>query len=309
MSTEVYGASPIKRNRRTNEELDALDGALLDVAKEHHPITVRGLFYQAVGRGLVGKLEKNVKLVGRRCLQLRRKGRMPYSWIVDQTRYLRKPHTHAGLLAFMEEGAAAYRRALWASQPVRVEFWCEKLALVGVIEPETARYDVPLHISIGYSGETYLHTVAEEIQAAAKPVIVYQLGDHDPSGVNIPVHIERELRRMAPGAEIHFTRLAITPEQIERWALPTRPTKKSDSRAKTFKGESVELDAVPPHQLRALVRQTIEQHINWFELGRLEEIQQQERKLVASVAAQLRDVEEHRGEVADIQVTYYSPES
>ena len=56
-----------------------------------------------------------------------------------------------------------------------------------------------------------------------------------------------------------FEELAVTPEQIEGWGLPTRPTKKSDSRTPGFIEKygdvgSVELDAVDPRTLRALVR-------------------------------------------------------
>jgi hypothetical protein len=35
------------------------------------------------------------------------------------------------------------------------------------------------------------------------------------------------LRKFAPGAEIHFERVAVTKEQITALNLPTRPTKKS----------------------------------------------------------------------------------
>ena len=66
---------------------------------------------------------------------------------------------------------------------------------------------------------------------------------------------------MAPDAEISFERLAVTPEQIRAWDLPTRPTKNSDSRSKGFGDISVELDAIAPEQLRDLVRDVIEQHL------------------------------------------------
>ena len=67
---------------------------------------------------------------------------------------------------------------------------------------------------------------------------------------------------MAPKADVHFELAAVTPEQIEQWHLPTRPTKKTDSRAKGFSGESVEVDAIPPDRLRQLVKDCIEQHID-----------------------------------------------
>jgi hypothetical protein len=52
-----------------------------------------------------------------------------------------------------------------------------------------------------------------------------------------------------------FVRVAVNPEQIEEFDLPTRPTKKTDSRAKTFEGESVEVDAIPPARLRQMVEE------------------------------------------------------
>ncbi len=59
-------------------------------------------------------------------------------------------------------------------------------------------------------------------------------------------------------ANISFQSVAVTPQQIEEWNLPSRPTKRTDSRAKRFGySESVELDAIEPHQLRALVEGAI----------------------------------------------------
>ena len=44
--------------------------------------------------------------------------------------------------------------------------------------------------------------------------------------------------------------------------LATRPTKKSDTRSKSFGSTiSVELDAIEPNQLRALVQEAIERHL------------------------------------------------
>jgi hypothetical protein len=97
---------------------------------------------------------------------------------------------------------------------VRVEIWLEKQGLVGVIYDITAEFDVPLYVSRGFSSLTYLAEAAEEIEACGnKPAYIYHLGDHDPSGRKAGEHIERELRRLAPNAWIHFERLAVTVEQ------------------------------------------------------------------------------------------------
>ena len=43
-----------------------------------------------------------------------------------------------------------------------------------------------------------------------KPAFIYHFGDFDPSGVNAAETIERDLRELAPGVEIHFERVAVT---------------------------------------------------------------------------------------------------
>src|SRR5262249_28262051 len=118
------------------------------------------------------------------------------------------------------------------------------------------------------------------------PVYVYHLGDFDPSGVNAAETIEASLREFAPGADIHFERLAVTPEQIRMWGLPSRPTKKSDSRAKRFGPISVELDAIEPDRRRALVRAVIEQHLSPERLRVLQIAEASEREWLRQIAVE-----------------------
>ena len=113
------------------------------------------------------------------------------------------------------------------------------------------------------------------------------MGDHDPSGVDIPRVIERELHSMAPASDITFTRLAVTREQIEAYDLPTRPTKPTDSRSKRFQGESVEVDAIPAPELRRLVGAAIERHIDPAALARIKLIEGAERETLAMIAGGL----------------------
>ncbi len=74
--------------------------------------------------------------------------------------------------------------------------------------------------------------------------------------------VEENLRMMAPKADITFTRLAVNEDQIATMGLPTRPTKKSDTRSKDFEGESVEVDAIDPDTLRRIVTDAIVSHID-----------------------------------------------
>ena len=73
------------------------------------------------------------------------------------------------------------------------------------------------------------------------------------------------------------------PLKIDEWNLPTRPTKRSDSRARSFGSSlSVELDAIDPRRLRSLVERAIRKHMpkkRYDELMAQEE-RRQIRKLV-----------------------------
>ncbi len=80
----------------------------------------------------------------------------------------------------------------------------------------------------------------------------------------------------------------MTQDQIEAWSLPTRPTKRTDTRAKGFQGESVEVDAIEPGQLRALVRDAIDQHVEPHILAETRRIEAAERETLMSVPALLR---------------------
>jgi hypothetical protein len=170
-----------------------------------------------------------------------------------------------------------------------VEVWIEKDALAGVVYPVTAAYDVPLMSARGYASLSFLHAAAEAIVTLDVPAYVYHLGDYDPSGVNAGQKIEETLHDLASDAEIHFTRLAVTPDQIADWSLPTRPTKQTDSRFKRFGSDvSVELDAIDPERLRSLVETAILAHLPLHQLAVLQEAEVSERDLLYLLAREVR---------------------
>lgn len=319
----TYGASPVKRSRRTRAELDLVDEAIVAAVETEHPVSLRGVYYRVVSAGAVEKTELGYRLVGRQLLALRRNGVVPYWHITDGTRYIRKPSSWDGLDEMLDDAAASYRRALWRDQRVEVHVFVEKDAISGVVDPVTAQWDVPLGVLRGYASESFAYSVAEAVKAAlgrGKRVFLYQLGDHDPSGVDAWRDLqEKVLRfvgadvRMVPSAEalevlstladghpvpfddvadlfapnVVFERLAVTPEQIAEMALPTRPTKTTDSRSGKFTGESVEVDAIPPTILRSLVEDAIEQHIDPERLRLTRLAEESERRVLYTMKGQV----------------------
>ena len=287
-----YGTSPVKRNRRTNSELAELDTAITTAVATETPVTVRGVFYRVVSAGAVEKTEKGYSAVQRRLLHLRRTGEVPYSAITDGTRLRLKPESWDDIEQMLENAASSYRRALWNDQNVEVIIISEKDAISGVIYPVTAAFDVELCITRGYSSETFTHSIAQTViqnDSHAKTTFVYQLGDHDPSGVDAWRSFGERVRDFARrrdgrDAAVEFERIAVTAAQIALWNLPTRPTKGSDSRAAKFVGESVEVDAIPATTLRQLVRDRIEQHIDTEALRLTRIAEQSERDVLLQIA-------------------------
>lgn len=289
----VYPAYPVKRHRRTNAELAAVDQAIIRAVEEDYPVSVRGVFYRVVSAGAVEKTDADYDLIGRQLLKLRRAGAVPYSSITDGTRWFSKPDSWSKLEEMLNDAAASYRRALWDKQDAEVMVFTEKDAITGILSPVTDQWDVPLGVLRGYASETFCYTVAEEIIAAYrrdKYVYLYQFGDHDPWGVEawakFSARVDEFVRAKLNGfSNALYERLAVTPRQIADLHLPTRPTKKH---TKKFIGESVEVDAIPARELREIVNEAITQHIDEevLRISRLAE--DSERSVLARLAGGFR---------------------
>jgi hypothetical protein len=283
------------RARRTKREMEKIKAAIYDVVSDDPPMTVRQTFYQLVVRGVIEKSEREYQLTVIRLISdMRLSGELPFDWIVDESRRRRITETHDNVTEALEACAKFYRRSALREADDYVEVWCEKDALAGLLWDVVSDYDVPLMVSRGMPSLTFLHGTAQEIcraHEAGKRTFIYQFGDHDPSGVIIPRTIEARLRELCEKLDCEpptVTRAALTPEQIRLHRLPTRPTKRAGNRhAKGFKGRSVELDALPPHVLREMVSQIIEQHIPAEVVATLRAAEESERSLLNMFASQL----------------------
>jgi len=285
----TYVPSPTKRRRRSKTEIAHICDVMCELVREEQPMTVRQVFYRLVSQGVIEKTEGEYqRTVGRLLVRLRREGRIPFSWIADSTRWVHKRRSYESAEEALRITARAYRQMLWADQPVYLEIWLEKEALAGVVIEETDPYDVPLMVARGYPSLSFLYSTAENLAAQDKPAVIYHLGDWDPSGVDIARKIEHDVREFAPDADIRFERVAVTPAQIKYWNLPTRPTKRTDTRARGWLGDSVDLDAIPPLELRGLVRGLIERNIDARALEIARVVEREERQLLYGLAGRAR---------------------
>lgn len=264
--------------RRTKQQRKELADALYDIVSDLQPMTIRSLFYRAVSAGIVAKTELEYKLIVRITGELRKERVMPYHWLVDAGRFPRKANLWDSPKEILDATRRQYRYDHWLKQPKQVEIWVEKDAIVGVIEGTTNTYRVALYSCKGYPSLSMIHNALMSWDRD-KEVCIRYFGDHDPSGADIPRYIQEAIREMNPWIDLDFK--AVTEEQIDEYALPTRPTKPSDSRSANFFGESVEVDAFSPDDLRELVGRAIADEIDddlWQEAEEVEEEQHEQLK-------------------------------
>lgn len=301
------------RPRRTKADLDAIDEAIIQAVSDNSPVTVRGVYYRVVSAGAIEKTEGDYLVISRELLKLRRSRRVRYADITDGTRWITKARTYGSVREALEDTARLYRHALWDNQDVTVQVFTEKDAISGVIQPVAEEWDVALGVIRGYSSESFAWKAAEAIRHAhegGRSVHVYQLGDHDPSGVDAwrdftakvtefaspgsaplasadysgPGLRPRGPRRWAGQKQVpwlHFERLAVTEDQITGWSLPTRPTK--DGTVPWTGGGSVEVDAIPAPQLRQLLRDAITSHLDQAALTVTRAAEESERDILTRI--------------------------
>lgn len=262
-SDTVYGASHIKRVRRTHARITQLDEQIIAVLDEDHPQSVRHLFYRMTDPRLSEPVEKSdagYRHVQDRCVKLRRSGRIPYAWIADMSRRGYFVNTFACAGDFITRMAGLYRGDLWALADYRCEVWCESRSIASVLQKDCAELAVDLFPCGGFSSLSFVHEAAEQQNARGdtRPLIVFYIGDYDPSGVIIDVALERELRlHLHRDVDMSFARIAINEAQIVEYDLPTKPRKAGDTRSRQV-AATVEAEAMPARILRGLLRSKIE---------------------------------------------------
>lgn len=282
--------------------MEALSLAIIDVLYAEAPLTLRQLYYRLVATGAIPKTEGAYGTVKRLLLELRESGRVPWRYIIDNTRWVTQATMHDGPEAALRATAAHYRRDLMRSQPVRIEVWAESDSIGSVLAEVTNEYGVPLYIGRGYASRGYLRSAAEEIAEAVmddKLTLILHLGDYDPSGEDIARSVEETLERyvaeilLGDGVEDGlirdvlpaFERLAVTPEQIEEMDLPYRPVKATDPRTARFAGAgSVEIEAIPRRVILDILRDRIEEELDHDALQIVRVAEESERSILARIA-------------------------
>jgi hypothetical protein len=249
------------------------------ILEEQNPMTVRQLFYQLVSLGAIANNRADYQTVSRVLTKARNDGRCPFNFIVDRSRPEYSPNVWDDVTGYGEAVKRSYRKNYWATQPLHIEIWVEKDAIIGSIEDVTGELGVTVRVGRGFQSTTKVHEIATRFAGIVKPITVFYLGDHDPSGRCAETELQKRVRKHRSGP-FTIKRLAIFADDIRKFKLPPLRVKQTDSRSKGFlrkySDECVELDALPPAETRKRIRVAVEALLDKKLWNRAVEIEQVE---------------------------------
>jgi hypothetical protein len=257
-------------------------------------LTVRQIYYQLVSRGHIENTVQMYNNVQALLNDARLAGLIDWDAIEDRTRgILERGHWVSGA-HMLKSAAASYHQDMWANQPCRPFVIVEKEALAGVLQQPCETYDVPLLPARGYPSASTLRELAKtRIMHATQDIVIFHLGDHDPSGMDMSRDLEERLSMFSRHrVHIDFRRIALNMDQIEEQHPPPNPAKTTDCRyegyAAKFGEESWELDALAPEFIRNLIGDNISSLID-------NELWEAKREEIEFVRAKLYETAENFG--------------
>lgn len=248
----------------TLELIRAADAIIQEYEGKGMVITVRQLYYQFVARGLLPNVRNNYDRIKDIVNDGRLAGLISWTAIEDRGRNLKGHQTFVNAphaVKWMRE--EHYRIDMWEGQTFRPEVWVEKEALEGVIATICNELRVDFFACKGYNSQSEQwragRRFADYVARGQRP-IVFHLGDHDPSGLDM-TRDNRERLSMFAGTPILVTRIALNMDQVERYAPPPNPAKVKDSRYDAYRrqygDQSWELDALEPEMIRDLIKDAV----------------------------------------------------
>lgn len=278
--------------------------AMIDIANDicaeymaqGYTLTLRQLYYQFVARGHIANSQKEYTNLGNLISDARLAGLLDWDAIEDRTRNLEVQATWESPKDIIEGAAKQFKYDYWDTQPVRIEVWVEKEALVGVIERTAFKYRCPFFACRGYSSQSEAWRAGQRFKNyndCGQPVKVIHLGDHDPSGIDMTRDNRDRLLLFSEDSDVEVIRVALNEDQVRQYNPPPNPAKLTDTRAadyvRKFGNESWELDALDPTVIDGLISAEIEKYIDWDNWDEIKEKEQQSRKKIKEIADNWKD--------------------
>jgi len=171
------------------------------------------------------------------------------------------------------------------TQPYKLVFIGEKASLGEVLAPIAEARQADLYLPTGESSTTLIYQMAKVGAADGRPMAVLYFSDCDPAGWQMGVSVCRKLQafrtRHFPALDYEVRRVALTPDQVREYGLPSTPLKETEKRADKWRAamgvEQTEIDALAtlrPDLLRQLARDACRPYFDTTLEGRVHHARQ-----------------------------------
>lgn len=269
---------------------------VLSLFRAYLPVTIRQVFYRLVSTIGYPKDEESYSRLCEILNRARRAGLLDWNDFRDDgfsRSRISSFESPADWAEAVLESARRYRLDRQRGQERRLVVWCEAAGMVPQLERVAKEFSVPVFSSGGFDSVTAKHSVAVEFASMGDAVVLH-VGDHDPSGVHMFGSLDEDVRSfldgLGNGGRVEFQRLAVTTDQVEELGLPTAPPKPTDKRS--FSGDTVQAEAIPPDELARIVRAAIDDRFDAYAFqGILDVEEEQRKKLVKHVSGFLESLQ------------------
>jgi hypothetical protein len=260
----VRGFAPWTPQAATLELLEQVRAVFREY-EDYLPLAIRQIFYRLVGAHDYEKTEQAYERLCEHLNRARRARLISFDAIRDDTSVISEPdHWRNAAQFWATVRALAEDFTLDPSEALRTRLVviCEAAGMVPQLERIAHPFGIRVMSGGGFDSVTDKHKFAAALADQGRPTEVLDIGDHDPSGAHKYIAFLEDIEAFARdlGGDVTFTRLAVTPEQIRQYGLPTAPPKATDNRA--FTGVTCQAEALAPDVLAQILRDAIERRID-----------------------------------------------
>ncbi|MEJ7780984.1 MAG: hypothetical protein WKF99_00330 [Solirubrobacteraceae bacterium] len=183
-----------------------------------------------------------------------------------------EPYISVGVEVEIPDAASIEPRAMLYGfhglQPYKLVLFGEKTSLEPVLAPIASAYQADLYLPTGEASDTMIHQMAAIGAQDGRPMVISYLSDCDPAGWQMAVSVARKLQGfkalLFPELQFEVRPIALTPDQVRLYGLPSTPLKETEKRAdnwvRAMGVEQTEIDALAtlqPDLLRDIVREAL----------------------------------------------------
>jgi hypothetical protein len=180
-------------------------------------------------------------------------GYLPFDQIIDQRnsppiiRIFKQPVPRPYLLADVDIHVPSVEELMPAvsvtgfegTQPYKLVLFGEKSSLADVLGPVATEHQADLYLPTGEISDTLLHQMAKVGAQDGRPMVVLCFSDADPAGWQMPISISRKVQAFKalhfPDLDVQVHRVALTPDQVREYGLPSSPLKDTEKRGDAWR--------------------------------------------------------------------------